>query len=72
MKPTLTDSIRGEITKYGNRSDDVRKALGLCPATYYKRIRSRTHSRPGRSGSCGDSFRMKRATQLLSKEGGKR
>lgn len=40
MKPTLTDSIRGEITKYGNRSDDVRKALGLCPATYYKRIRN--------------------------------
>lgn len=42
MKPTLTDSIRGEITKYGNRSDDVRKALGLCPATYYKRIRPDT------------------------------
>lgn len=40
MKPTLTDSIRGEITKYGNRSDDVRKALGLCQATYYKRIRN--------------------------------
>ena len=40
MKPTLTDSIRGEITKYGNRSDDVRKALALCPATYYKRIRN--------------------------------
>lgn len=40
MKTSLTNRIRADIITHGNRSDDVRKALGLCPATYYKRIRN--------------------------------
>ncbi len=40
MKASITNRIRADIIANGNRSDDVRKALGLCPATYYKRIRN--------------------------------